>query len=490
MVERIQSSIPAKTARFFAVTALILASCSPGDNQTSENAPSEEPAFTDPVATPIVGLSSEAAIPGMEIAPGAEQRIAEIVPISSQPYYEAFLTYGDFGGAPVESLVPFGIKTGETTVDFLFVPKTVTPENEPLRGERLAMRTGFEWLFLTKGTFTNADGVEFTTWQIKPQGFGEPVTILWYKADPTQRGIIGFTDIDADRKSGRGFETPWAKVSPAIQKIIDGETKATAIPAERDLNPVYETGTITKEIMGVQISYNLITDASLDPVITQISINPNFRNYKGQSSEEAIAEYLARTFFKVWWTKGEIKHEGQPTEADFAAYMEDWTKAQKGEGPWEKVGFKIFANDLATAGYKQEEVTIWPMSSEETPEGIRAINEFVIAFVHESGVENVTVVSEDFRKAFGANFDGSSFYMYLGLSLNTNVAPNTAKPITGVMGTLPWYLTQNNGGQPTYFMQPEDDQLLDLISTEVGDNVYKAAIKVFPPSDEERTYNP
>ena len=426
-----------------------------------------------------IDTASEATIPGMEISVGAEQRTAEIVPISSQPYYDMLIGSGSWGEGPVESLVPFGIKTGEETRDFVFVPQTVTPEGKALQGEKLLMRDGFKW--------TNLRVVRNETISWEDPETGNPV--LWYLADPAQRGIIGFADLNSDRSTGRGFETPWAKVSPAIQKIIDGETQEKVLLAESEIKPVSEIP-ITAEFMGVELSYNLIVDESLVPTINEISINPNFRNYKGQSSEEALTEYVARTFFDVWWYKGAVAHTGAYTEEDFTAFMDLWAKAQRGEANWEEVDFKIFANNLRAAGYKQEEVTIRPMSSEEAPEGITAINEFAVVFVDPSKVENITIFKDNvWGFANGTNLDGNRLLIYINGTITAN---SKAAQLAFFMAAIPHWMRENSGGSVSgnFESGPESSRLRELLLVDVWISAYKVAFKVSPPNEYDLKYNP
>jgi hypothetical protein len=280
-------------------------------------------------------------------------------------------------------------------------------------------------------------------------------------------------------------------------EMVDGDLKEVLPPpAVKDLNPIY-TEDISQDYMGVQIITRLITDETLsvsDPPITKISINPNFNNYYGQKSEVAIAHFIARVVFKVSWSNGEIEHKGGPTEDDFKAFMEAWSEAQKGSDPelWKKVQFSIFANDLATPRYIQQRIVVWPMYvGNQAFDDIKVINDINIVFVNGLKVENITLYTDTgplYGIGVGVNIEKKSLFIYQGVGYGLNVAANTAKPIGGRLSTIPAFLISNTGGPVK--ASRSDKALQKIIMTEIGTNAYKAAFKVYPPSEEEKKYNP
>lgn len=263
----------------------------------------------------------------------------------------------------------------------------------------------------------------------------------------------------------------------------------------KDLDPLY-TESIGQEYMGVQITTKLITDESLsrsNPRITEISINPNFYNYKGEKSETAIADFIAMTIFKAWWKKGEIEHKENPTEADFEDFMETWSLAQKENDPsfWRKVQFSVYANDLNTQGYTQEKVTIWPMyTGSESPDEVIAVDEINIVFVRGPRMENFTPDSktgEYYGDGHGANFEGNKLYLYVGIGYGYGNPANTANLIVSDAAQIPMFLISNNGkAVRTKGTDAAIKDLYELLCTPRR----RCAIKVFPPSIYEKQQNP
>ena len=92
---------------------------------------------------------------------------------------------------------------------------------------------------------------------------------------------------------------------------------ATFVAEEKRINPIY-VESVSKRIWGVTINVSLITDKSFSPSIKQVSMN-----------DEKLAEFVARTMFRVWWKNGKVNHIGAPTEKDLRSYMELWSGAQK-----------------------------------------------------------------------------------------------------------------------------------------------------------------
>jgi len=213
---------------------------------------------------------------------------------------------------------------------------------------------------------------------------------------------------------------------------------------------------------------------------------------KGEKSEGAIADFMARMVFKVWWHKGEVDHKGSPTEDDFKAFMVTWSEAQKGSDPelWKKVQFSIFANDLSTKGYIQEKVTIWPMfTGNQAIDGVKAMKEINIVFVRGPRVENITLKAETgltWGDGYGANIEDDNLFLYVGLVYGANNPANTANIIIGHMSNLPWFLIKNIGSS-TISGYGYDTQLEKLLCPKTWG---KSAIKVYPPSDNEKRYNP
>jgi hypothetical protein len=163
--------------------------------------------------------------------------------------------------------------------------------------------------------------------------------------------------------------------------------------------------------------------------------------------ESAYAEFIARTVFKVWWSKGEVKHSGTPTEKDFTDFMALWAKAQQSGLPedWQKVQVNdIWANDLEDGnGYVQKPYKIWFMYDGQTPEGVRGISNLSIALVRTPRMKNITAFDDNvYEVGVGTNIDDEKMYLYIGLPNNFYSSGKTAAfmPVTG------WWLIRNSGG--------------------------------------------
>jgi len=258
---------------------------------------------------------------------------------------------------------------------------------------------------------------------------------------------------------------------------------------EKDLSPIY-TENISQEFMGVHVTSSLITDESLsvsNPRITKIAINPEYANSRGEKSEIAIAHFMARTVFEVWWRNGEIHQTGTPTEDDFKAFMEAWSIAQKENDLelWKKLGFSIFANDLNTQGYEQKKVTIWPMyTGIEVPDGVTAIKEISVVFVRGPRMENIILYSntgEIYGDGIGVNIDENNLYIYVALGFGYNNPANAVDKIVGSIAEIPLFLVKNKGSAIDRGMVVDrDDHFTDILLT----GRQRGVIKVYPP----RTY--
>ena len=181
-------------------------------------------------------------------------------------------------------------------------------------------------------------------------------------------------------------------------------------------------------------------------MINKMVFNKNFRNFKGQDYQQAFVEYVARTFFKVWWINGNEHHKTNPTENDFKNFMGLWTTAQKSglQEDWEKVQFKIVANDMATPGYRVNTTTIWPMYSGQTPDGTRAVKEFHIAYVYGLTNKNVAIVQKDWFAGAGNNLSHKTLNVYIAPGYNTPLPPNNAYDFANITSVVQDSLTKNN----------------------------------------------
>ena len=111
---------------------------------------------------------------------------------------------------------------------------------------------------------------------------------------------------------------PWKDVV-GVKDIL-----ASFPPIEMDIEPIY-TQITQYEYMGVRINAEFIVDESAYPRTAKVSIPDNI-----------FAEFIARVFFDVWWSRQ--KNVASPTENDFVNYMRSWATAQLTGNP--KIGKK------------------------------------------------------------------------------------------------------------------------------------------------------
>ena len=216
----------------------------------------------------------------------------------------------------------------------------------------------------------------------------------------------------------------------------------TEAPAEQiDLKPNYEQK-VAVEYMGVQINASLITDQSLDPVITKVTVG-----------EKAYAEFIARSLYKVWLKKGGPDGTGPATAATFEQFMALWATAQQSgqEADWRQVQIKnIWANEIATPGYEQHPYTIWFMHAGQTPEDVRGISKMSISLVNGADVKNITNFSDKQKSSgylgMGTNFDGGTLYIYHGFAMDILSIYGNKTGIAYGMSITPLWLNKNLGG--------------------------------------------
>lgn len=217
---------------------------------------------------------------------------------------------------------------------------------------------------------------------------------------------------------------------------ITNEGTKTLIPGkEKDLRPAY-TETAEGKYMGVAINAELITDKSLDPYVTKVTVNEN-----------TYLEFVARTFFKTWLKKGE-EPSFDTSEKHFKEFMALWAKAQKTNDPedWKKVQLNdIWANDLNDGnGYVQKPYIIWPMYSGTDVDGVVGISKFSIALVDAPKMNNITLFTDNSDNVgMGTNLDDGNLVIYTGLFSGFN----NNQDISASMADAVLWIKLNSGTQ-------------------------------------------
>ena len=189
-------------------------------------------------------------------------------------------------------------------------------------------------------------------------------------------------------------------------------TPTLELAVENDLKPSY-IQTINTEYMGVEFNLELITDSSLEPLITKITID-----------EMAYTQTMARNIFKIWWVKGPESHdiESMPTDTDFENFMSLWSQAQKTNNiqDWRKVQVdNVWANDLTDGdGFVQKPYSIWFLyhGDSDSIEGVRFVRLLSVSFVEISEVNNLMRTRNLFGDwdAYGMNLNAYDAVVYVG----------------------------------------------------------------------------
>ena len=161
----------------------------------------------------------------------------------------------------------------------------------------------------------------------------------------------------------------------------------TSIPTEAP--PLYEIiegyrEEIRKEMLGVPVSIDIITDVSLQErhvknyPIEKLYLNPNFPN-----AANAIAEATMRAVWYAW--KDDVPEER--AEVTFEGYMQMVKEYIGGQRPLEDVQYEAWANDLQTAEFKTEPYMFNPS------------HPIKIVYLDEGATKNLSYVSP--RKRMG-----------------------------------------------------------------------------------------
>jgi len=227
---------------------------------------------------------------------------------------------------------------------------------------------------------------------------------------------------------------PWKDVV-GVKDIL-----ASFPPIEMDIEPIY-TQITQYEYMGVRINAEFIVDESAYPRTAKVSIPDNI-----------FAEFIARVFFDVWWSRQ--KNVASPTENDFVNYMRSWATAQLTGNPedWEKVKINdVWANDLTDGiGYKQKSYDLMVMHDGECFDGCIPIEKVSIVYMGYGKCENITPIDEYADcKGQGTNVAGRTLFLYYNIGTSSTTAISDtytlSRHVSECLAFVDWYLIKNNG---------------------------------------------
>lgn len=149
---------------------------------------------------------------------------------------------------------------------------------------------------------------------------------------------------------------------------------------ETRLNPIYETPLVevTNE-QGATIKMKVITDATLDPVITALKIHEGWKNREGLTSEQALAKFAAMSVYRV-----AVENNGYT--GTYEKYMTDLAMAQDSGllEDWRKVQITAKVDDWGTEEYDANNTTMFPFYVDkemEIPDDVRVFNALDLAAV-------------------------------------------------------------------------------------------------------------
>ncbi len=149
---------------------------------------------------------------------------------------------------------------------------------------------------------------------------------------------------------------------------------------ETRLNPIYETPLVevTNE-QGATIKMKVITDATLDPVITALKIHEGWKNKEGLTSEQALAKFVAMSVYRVV-----VENNGYT--GTYEEYMADLAKAQESGSleDWRKVQITTKVDDWGTEQYDAKKTTMFPFYIDKgmkMPDDVRMFTELDLAAV-------------------------------------------------------------------------------------------------------------
>ena len=194
--------------------------------------------------------------------------------------------------------------------------------------------------------------------------------------------------------------------------------------------------------MGVKIDASLITDESLEPTITKVTVG-----------DSAYAEFVARSIYKVWLKKGGLDGTGPAAATAFEEFMKLWSTAQQSgkEEDWRQVQiYNIWANDIPTPGYVQQPYTFWFMHEGQTPEDVKGISKMSIVLMNGVDTKNITNFNDKQKSSgylgMGTNLDREILYIYHGFAMNILGVYGNNTGVADAISITPLWLNRNLGG--------------------------------------------
>jgi hypothetical protein len=246
------------------------------------------------------------------------------------------------------------------------------------------------------------------------------------------KGIADTTVID------RPIDVIFSAPTPQLEEPRNEQNPTV----ELDINPVF-TETARGEYLGVPIVTNLITDATLDPIIHKVERDDSYKNF-----DAAMSEYMAYTiYYTALKTGGKdgtgIKNtDGSvPTIEQYMAMVDE---ARNGTRPYEDIQIVLKLNKMETEGYDAVKIICWPFytegSTEKVPDDVRTITEFNI-ILFRSG-DNKIVNHDPSAKSLGVNILSDSLYIYRGI-LTSSPNAKTDRYLVEDLQIMPYFIATN-----------------------------------------------
>jgi len=116
-----------------------------------------------------------------------------------------------------------------------------------------------------------------------------------------------------------------------------------------------------------------------------------------------------------------LMYKSSSFDGTFEQYIDALNVARQSNSPadWEKVASRIVKlNDMATSDYDPKPTMLLPMSDVDFSDaGYRSFDKVVFVYALTSSVDNITTFPDvSGNPGFGANLDGKTLYLYVGLS--------------------------------------------------------------------------
>jgi len=274
----------------------------------------------------------------------------------------------------------------------------------------------------------------------------------------------------------------------ASAKVWAKAAESVVLP-EIDFEISSDTGVVTAEISGLQVSSQILTAANLDGKgIGSVLLNEgkNRPKWSKEYSEHALNEFTLGVLHEVWRAKGGVDGTG-PIDKSIDA---DAYAAMIVSGP--SMDTQITLSNVYEMGSDVAipKLVIAPFAPQGRDVGdARLITNVVYSFVNATRTDNMTVTGQSNGTSLKVIVNGNSLYILMGLDKygGDPATSATAGSLTDLMGSIPAFLK----GRISYHSNYD---LLKTIRSEDSNSCLSSAIQIRngqgKMSQEEEKCNP